>query len=301
MYTNFEPGTLYLVATPIGNLADFSRRAIDTLESADRILAEDTRHSRKLLDHYGISRPMMSLHEHNENEAAAGLIELLRAGESLALVSDAGTPLISDPGYRLVVLAREQGIRVVPVPGACALITALSASGLPTDRFVFEGFLPAKSSARRARLQELLHEARTLVFYEASHRIRDSLADMAALFGAERRAVIARELTKRFETVHSGVLNELVVWIDADSSRQKGEFVVLVHGEQREAGDEVTERAEQVLGVLLEELPVRQAAKLAARLTGINKRALYRRGLEIQPPGKGRSSCDTGNVRTVSD
>lgn len=268
-------GFLYLVATPIGNLADFSRRAIDVLNTVDRIAAEDTRHSRKLLQHYAIDKPMLALHEHNERESAAGLVALLMQGESIALISDAGTPLVSDPGFRLVRLARDKGIRVVPVPGASALICALSASGLPTDRFVFEGFLPAKRNARRSQLESLKHETRTLIFYESSHRIADSLQDMAAVFGADRQAVLARELTKQFETILGDSLEKLAGQVASDKQQQKGEMVILVKGEGAAAGHEVSQQAEQILAILIEELPIGQAARLAARITGINKRALY--------------------------
>jgi 16S rRNA (cytidine1402-2'-O)-methyltransferase len=275
-------GTLYVVATPIGHLGDISARAIEVLKQVDLIAAEDTRHSGRLLQHFAIQTPMLSLHEHNERNVAPGLIEQLQAGRSIALISDAGTPLISDPGFNLVRLARESGVRVVPIPGPSALICALSAAGLATDRFVFEGFLPSKSTARRNRLEQLAREPRTLVFYESSHRIFDCLADMAAVFGAARRAVLARELTKQFETIHQDELGALQQWVEADSNQQKGEIVVLVEGWSQSDDDALNTEAERVLQILMEELPVKTAAKLAARLTGLNKRDLYERGVALK-------------------
>ena len=271
-------GVLYVVATPIGNLEDLSPRARDTLAHVALIAAEDTRHTAKLLSHFGIRTPLVSLHDHNEAERTPGLIEKLSAGASLALVSDAGTPLVSDPGYQLVRAARAAGICVSPVPGACALIAALSASGLPTDRFVFDGFLPQKSAARQARLVELAGEMRTLVFYESVHRLVESLGDMAQTFGGERSAVIARELTKLHESLRDGTLQALAAWAKSDSHIGKGEVVVLVAGAAPESD---VRDADAVLAVLLEELPVKQAAVLAAKLTGGKRNALYRRALEI--------------------
>ncbi len=276
------PGTLYVVATPIGNLGDLTPRAVEVLRSVERIAAEDTRHSRKLLHHFAIQTPLIAVHEHNERELAPRLVEQLRAGGSLALISDAGTPLISDPGFNLVRLAREAGVRVIPVPGPSALVCALSASGLATDRFVFEGFLPARRAARRARLAELCHDSRTLVMYESSHRVVECLRDLAEVFGGERHAVLARELTKQFETVHGASLAELAQWVSADSNQQKGEIVLLVAGRSQPEKNQVSAEAEQLLAILLEELPVKQAAKLAARITGLNKRNLYDRALELK-------------------
>lgn len=275
-------GVLYVVATPIGNLADMSRRAIDVLNAVDRIAAEDTRRSGRLLQHYAIRTPMFALHEHNERELSPRLLEQLRQGQSLALISDAGTPLISDPGYRLVKLARGAGVKVVPVPGPSALTAALSVSGLPTDHFVFEGFLPSRQIARKARLDMLRTESRTLVFYEASHRVLDCLKDMQVAFGIERQAVLARELTKQFETIRSGSLQDLLRWAGDDPNQQKGEFVILVEGQQAAEGHTVDAEAERILNVLLEELPINTAAKLAARITGLNKRALYERALQLR-------------------
>lgn len=273
-------GRLYIVATPIGNLDDVTLRAIEVLRGVDRILAEDTRHSRRLLDHLGIAKPMLSLHEHNEVEATGRIVEQLKAGESLALVSDAGTPLISDPGFPLVRACREQGIAVIPIPGPSALLAALSVAGLPTDRFRFEGFLPRRQQARKAHLESLVRETTTLVFYESSHRILESLNDLVEVFGGLRVAVLARELTKLHETVRSAPLAELLQWVEADDNQRKGEIVVLVAGAEA-GGDRLSVDVDGLLGVLLEELPVKQAAGLAARITGEKKNLMYRRALEM--------------------
>jgi 16S rRNA (cytidine1402-2'-O)-methyltransferase len=273
-------GRLYIVATPIGNLDDITLRAIEVLRQVDRIVAEDTRHSRHLLGHLGIQRPMMSLHEHNEAEAAQRVIRYIERGESLALISDAGTPLISDPGFALVRTCRERGIQVVPVPGVSALLAALSVSGLATDRFRFEGFLPRRQQARTARLDALRGEAVTLVFYESAHRITATLHDMATVFGADRRAVMARELTKLHETVVAMPLGDLLSRVETDANQRKGEFVLLVEGaESARDGHDVD--IDRLLRVLLEELPLKQAAALAARITGCKKNTLYRRALEL--------------------
>ncbi len=237
-------GVLYVVATPIGNLQDISERAIATLKGVSRIAAEDTRHSARLLSHYGINTPMVALHEHNEREITPQLLDRLAAGDDLALISDAGTPLISDPGFCLVRAARAAGFRLVPVPGPAACIAALSVAGLPVDHFVFEGFLPARATARRRRLEELRRESRTLVFHESSHRIVECLGDMAEILGGDRPAVVARELTKVFETIQSGALSALLVWLQADPNQQKGEFVVLVQGCRPAAGDECAGRGD---------------------------------------------------------
>lgn len=268
------PGTLFVVATPIGNLGDLTPRAVETLRSVDCICAEDTRHTRPLLVHAGVERPMLALHDHNEAGQASVLVQRLLDGDSLALVSDAGTPLVSDPGYRLVAAAREAGIRVSPLPGACAAIAALSVAGLASDRFCFEGFLPAKAGARRAEIERLAAETRTLVFYESSHRIEESLADMALGFGERRRAVVARELTKRFETVLDGPLGELAATIAADADQRRGEFVVIVAGAVEGPEARIAE-GRRLYARLAEELPPSRAAKLAAELSGAPRKALY--------------------------
>lgn len=268
------PATLYIVATPIGHLGDMSPRALDTLRGAAAVCAEDTRHTRQLLAHFGIERPLLALHQHNEDAQVAQLVQRLLAGESLALVSDAGTPLVSDPGFRLVRAARAAGIPVSPVPGACAAIAALSVAGLASDRFAFEGFLPAKAGARRERLARLASESRTLIFYESAHRIEESLADMAAAFGADRPAVLARELTKLFETVLDGSLGELRERVAADPNQRKGEFVLIVEGAGDDADAKVIE-GQRLYAKLAEHLPPSTAAKLAAELSGAPRKALY--------------------------
>jgi 16S rRNA (cytidine1402-2'-O)-methyltransferase len=272
-------GVLYVVATPIGNLRDISERAVATLKGVARIAAEDTRHSGRLLAHFGIETPMVAVHEHNEREMIPRLLGGLAAGDDLALISDAGTPLISDPGFCLVRAARAAGYRVIPVPGPAACIAALSVSGLPADHFVFEGFLPAHAAARRRRLEALAGDARTLVFHESSHRIVDCLADMADVFGADRTAVVARELTKLFETIESGSLAALLVWLRADPDQQKGEFVVLVHGAAAAAPDAAARRT---LELLVAELPLKQAVALAAKITGLSRNALYAQALALK-------------------
>ncbi|MCC6074667.1 16S rRNA (cytidine(1402)-2'-O)-methyltransferase [Pseudomonas sp. GCM10022188] len=277
------PGTLYVVATPIGNLEDISARALRVLREVAQIAAEDTRHSARLLQHFGIATPLVACHEHNEREQGGRLVQRLLAGDDLALISDAGTPLISDPGYHLVRNARAAGVRVVPVPGACALIAALSASGLPSDRFVFEGFLPARSTARRQRLQVLCEEPRTLLFYEAPHRLLECLADLRELFGGARSAVLARELSKTFETIKGAPLDELHDWVAADANQQRGECVLLVEGWQAPEGeDALSAEALRVLDLLLAELPLKRAAALAAEITGVRKNLLYQEALQRQ-------------------
>jgi len=276
-----QPGTLYVVATPIGNLDDISARALRILREVALIAAEDTRHSARLLQHFGIQTPLAACHEHNERDQGGRFLARLQAGEDVALISDAGTPLISDPGYHLVRQARAAGFAVVPVPGACALIAALSAAGLPSDRFIFEGFLPAKAAGRRARLEQVREEPRTLIFYEAPHRILECMQDMREVFGADRPALLARELTKTFETLQGLPLAELCEWVAADSNQQRGECVVLVAGWQAPEGEEaVSVEALRVLDLLLAEMPLKRAAALAAEITGVRKNLLYQVALE---------------------
>jgi len=274
-------GTLYVVATPIGNLEDISARALRVLREVSLIAAEDTRHSSRLLAHFGIQTPLAACHEHNEREEGGRLIGRLQGGEDVALISDAGTPLISDPGYHLVRQARAAGVAVVPVPGACALIAALSAAGLPSDRFIFEGFLPAKAAARCARLEALKEEPRTLIFYEAPHRILESLGDFRDVLGGDRIAVLGRELTKTFETLKGLPLSELHAWVEADSNQQRGECVVLVEGWHAPLGESaVSAEALRVLDLLLAEMPLKRAAAIAADITGVRKNLLYQAALE---------------------
>ena len=281
--SNAVAGTLYVVATPIGNLDDISARALRVLREVALIAAEDTRHSARLMQHFGIGTPLAACHEHNERDQGGRFLARLQAGEDVALISDAGTPLISDPGYHLVRQARAAGIAVVPVPGACALIAALSAAGLPSDRFIFEGFLPAKAAGRRARLELVKEEPRTLIFYEAPHRILECLQDLEAVFGGERLALLARELTKTFETLKGLPLAELRAFVEADSNQQRGECVVLVAGWQAPEGEAaVSVEALRVLDLLLEEMPLKRAAALAAEITGVRKNLLYQAALERQ-------------------
>lgn len=265
---------LYVVATPIGNLGDISQRALAVLAAADLVAAEDTRHSARLLHHYSIDVPLQAYHDHSDARAQARIMACLAADGVVVLVSDAGTPLISDPGYRLVRDAQEQGYRVIPVPGACAAVAALSASGLPTDRFLFEGFLPAKAGARAARLQALATETATLVFYEAPHRVAETLEAMVAAFGAEREALLARELTKTFETLKRASLAELSAFVAADSNQQRGEIVLAVSG-QRGREQELTPDITRLLLRLTEELPAKRASAVVADLTGLRKKVLY--------------------------
>ncbi|WP_324731684.1 16S rRNA (cytidine(1402)-2'-O)-methyltransferase [Pseudomonas paeninsulae] len=280
---NSTPGTLYVVATPIGNLDDISARALKVLGDVALIAAEDTRHSVRLMQHFGIATPLAACHEHNERDQGGRFLARLLAGEDVALISDAGTPLISDPGYHLVRQARAAGVAVVPVPGACALIAALSAAGLPSDRFIFEGFLPAKTAGRRTRLEQVKEEPRTLIFYEAPHRILECLEDMQAVFGDERPALLAREISKTFETLKGLPLSELRAWVAADSNQQRGECVVLVAGWQAPEGEAaVSAEALRVLELLLKEMPLKRAAALAAEITGVRKNLLYQAALERQ-------------------
>lgn len=275
-----ECATLYVVSTPIGNLDDITLRALQTLKQVDLIGAEDTRHTRQLLDHFSITTPLMAYHEHNEDKTAGQLLARLEQGENIALVSDAGTPLIADPGYRLVKAVSEAGYAVVPIPGVSALVTALSVAGLATDRFSFEGFLPAKNEARKKRLAELHREPRTLIFYEAPHRLVASLKTMVEALGADREAVLARELTKRFETILRAPLAKLLQQVEGDADQQRGEMVVLIEGNSAKV-DPNSESVKQTLTTLLQELPVKQAAGLASKLTGVKKNRLYQMALTI--------------------
>lgn len=275
------PGQLYVVATPIGNLGDMVPRAVEVLHAVDLIAAEDTRHSGRLLKHLGIDTPLVAYHDHSDERQMAQVIGALVEGQAVALISDAGTPLISDPGYRLVKEARLRGIRVTPIPGACAAIAALSASGLPSDRFGFEGFPPPKTAARLKKFAALAGSARTLIFYESPHRILDTLTDMIATFGSDREAVLAREITKTFETFLTGTLTEILQQVSSDSNQQKGEMVVMVKGNSDAVSASDAEQL-RVLKVLLDDLPVKQAAALAARITGGQKNALYQLALSLR-------------------
>jgi 16S rRNA (cytidine1402-2'-O)-methyltransferase len=268
-------GRLWVVATPIGNLDDLSPRAAEVLRAVRIVAAEDTRHSAPLLARVGSSARMLALHEHNEREQAARIVDEIRAGHDVALIADAGTPLISDPGYRLVGAVREAGGTVSPVPGPCAAIAALSVAGLASDRFVFEGFLPAKSAARRERMTALAAETRTLIFYESSHRILESIADAVAVFGGTRNAVLARELTKIFETIIAAPLDEIARQIAADPNQRRGEFVLLVAGAEGADADARMAEGRRVFALLREELPPARAAKLAAAITGAPRKLLY--------------------------
>ena len=276
-----EPGTLYVVATPIGNLGDITQRALQVLAGVDIIAAEDTRHSSRLLQQFQIATRTLALHDHNERDRAPDVLARLAQGKSVALISDAGTPLISDPGFHLVRLAREQGFKVVPIPGVSAMTAALSVAGLPSDRFVFEGFLPSKQTARRKRLEAMAVESRTLIFYEAPHRLLDTLTDMAEVFGADRYVVLARELTKTFETIKGDAVGPLLAWVRDDADQQKGEVVLLVHGQTIDSNSEKEAEARRILKILLEELPLSQASALAAKITGTRKKPLYQFGLSL--------------------
>ena len=273
-------GTLFVVATPIGNLEDLSPRARQTLENVDLIAAEDTRHTGRLLSHFSVKTPLFALHDHNEEKVVAKLIAELAGGKSIALVSDAGTPLISDPGYRLVAAAHTNAIRIVPVAGPCAATVALSAAGLPTDRYCFEGFLPAKQKARRDKLAELKSETRSIVLYESVHRIRDCLADLVDVFGTDRNAFIGRELTKMHEQCVQATLGDLLRQLDAGDIVSKGEFVIVVTGSEEEPTSSF--EVDQLLTELAAHLPPKEAAKIAAKVTGNKRNDLYERLLQLQ-------------------
>lgn len=277
---SYPVSALYVLATPIGNVCDITLRGLHVLAIADAVACEDTRNTSQLLQRYGLSKQLLATHEHNEREAAAKIIERLQAGQRVALVSDAGTPAISDPGARVVDAVRAAGFQVIALPGASAAVTALSASGLTDTRFHFVGFLPAKTRQRETALQELVALQAALVFYEAPHRIVETVQSMLQVFGPARQVVLARELTKLFEHIHRCPLGEAVAWLEQDANRQRGEFVVLLEGAQPVEGEDA--EGERVLRILLEELPVKQAAALAAQITGQKKNALYERALQIR-------------------
>lgn len=275
-----ETGILYIVPTPIGNLADMTLRAIDVLKQVDLIAAEDTRHSQKLLQHYNISTRLVSLHDHNEHKRAKQLIEKLAEKQNIALISDAGTPLISDPGYSLVNQCREQGFKVVPLPGACAAITALSASGLATDQFTFYGFLPVKQQAKQHVLGKIEQQVATSVFYESPRRIVDTLENIVAVLGASRQVVLAKELSKTFETFYSDTAQNVLAWLNADTNHQRGEFVLMIKGVKMDE-QAMPEEAVALLKVLAEHLPLKKAAAATAQHYGLKKNALYQLGLDL--------------------
>lgn len=282
--TDVSGGVLYIVATPIGNLDDLSPRVSATLSRVDVVAAEDTRHSGRLLQYLGLQKRLIALHDHNERDRAGSLLDELESGRSVALISDAGTPLISDPGYVLVREARNRGLTVTPIPGPCALVTALSAAGLPTDRFLFVGFLPAKRTGRRAALEQLRQESATLVFYESPHRILNAVGDIAAVLGEGREIVLGRELTKTFETFYSGSVSEVLAALEADPHGAKGEFVVMIRGAEPIASSEAGGAldVDHLIRLLLPELPVKKVAKLASELSGRPKNELYQRALELK-------------------
>lgn len=281
MVSDAEQGTLYVVATPIGNLADLSERAIQVLTQVDLVACEDTRHTQKLLQHLGLKKKLMSLHDHNERDRISQVSDLLKSGQSIALVSDAGTPLISDPGYPLVQSLREQNLLVTPIPGPSALITALSAAGLATDRFLFEGFLPHKVGGRKDRLEPLVNETATLVFYESKHRIVETLSIMREMFGESRRACVARELTKTYETFYQGSLTEVIAQLEVSADDTKGEFVIMIAGNEQPASATSFDTT-KLFKLLLAELPPKKAAAILSELTGDNKKALYQQALTLQ-------------------
>lgn len=284
--------TLYVVPTPIGNLGDITHRALEVLKSVDLIAAEDTRHTGLLLQHFAINARLFALHDHNEQQKADQLLAKLQEGQSIALVSDAGTPLINDPGYHLVRRCREAGIRVVPLPGACAAITALSAAGLASDRFCYEGFLPAKTKGRKDTLQALIEEPRTLIFYESTHRLLESLQDMVTVLGPQRYVVLARELTKTWESIHGAPVGELLAWVQEEETRRRGEMVLIVEGHKVQTDDALPAAALRTLTLLQKELPLKKAAALAAEIHGVKKNALYKYALELKNGGQGQAEDD---------
>ena len=279
--TTLTPATLYIVATPIGNLADISQRAIDVLTQVDVIACEDTRHTGKLLSAFSIKNKTLSLHDHNERQRQDQIATMLQEGKSIALVSDAGTPLISDPGFHLVRHCRSLGLKVSPIPGACAAISALSVAGLPTDRFSFEGFLPSKSGARQATLQALANEPRTMVFYDAPRRAIDTVKDIVTTLGGERYIVIARELTKTFETIHSDSAENLLNWLEQDANQLKGEMVLIIEGYQA-AENEISAEVINTLKLLLAEMKPKKACAITAEIHGVKKNALYEVALSLK-------------------
>jgi 16S rRNA (cytidine1402-2'-O)-methyltransferase len=282
---DISASTLYIVPTPIGNLGDITQRALAVLNSVDLIAAEDTRHTGLLLHHFAITAKMFPLHDHNEQQKAEHLLAKLQEGQTIALVSDAGTPLINDPGYHLVRRCREAGIRVVPLPGACAAITALCAAGLPSDRFCYEGFLPAKTKSRKDTLQALIEEPRTLIFYESTHRLIDSLQDMVEVWGPQRYVVLARELTKTWENIHGASVGELLAWVQEVETRRRGEMVLIVEGHKVDT-EALPAEALRTLALLQKELPLKKAAALAAEIHGVKKNALYKYALDEQEGDK---------------
>ena len=282
---DISASTLYIVPTPIGNLGDITQRALAVLSSVDLIAAEDTRHTGLLLQHFAISAKMYPLHDHNEQQKAEHLLSKLQEGQSIALVSDAGTPLINDPGYHLVRRCREAGIRVVPLPGACAAIAALSAAGLPSDRFCYEGFLPAKTKSRKDTLMALIEEPRTLIFYESTHRLLDSLQDMVEVWGPDRYVVLAREITKTWENIRGDAVGALLEWVKEDETRKRGEMVLVVEGHKVDT-EALPAEALRTLALLQKELPLKKAAALAAEIHGVKKNALYKYALDQQEGDK---------------
>ena len=274
-------GALYIVATPIGNLSDMTFRAVEVLKKVDVIAAEDTRHSAKLMQFYQIDTPLMSYHDHGGDAQTERVLNKLREGSSVALISDAGTPLISDPGYKLVYLARDEGLNVVPLPGPCAFVTALSAAGLPSNNFSFEGFPPAKTHARKNLFEGLAVDTRTLIFYESPHRIEATLADMCEVIGEDRQIVMAREITKSFETFLSGSLRDVQSRVSEDPNQRKGEIVLLLQGKPlKDSSDDLSDESVRVMKILADELPVKQASALASKLTGEKKNKLYQWALD---------------------
>ena len=274
-------GTLFIVATPIGNLDDITFRAVETLNSIDIVLAEDTRHSKKLLKHLNIAKPIRAFHEHNEREKTKASINELHSGKSIALISDAGTPLISDPGFSLVAQAKKEGLRVVPIPGASALIAALSASGLASDSFTFLGFLPSKKTARIKLLKTLLYQTKTSIFYESPKRILATLTDMHAIFGSSREVCLAKELTKVFETIRTDSIPNLIHYLNADENNQKGEFVILISANDKIDIVDAESRLDSLLPILCAEMGASKAAKLAAKITGVDKKICYKKAIDL--------------------